>query len=216
SNGKLLDVSDQVFWSIDNTAIATITQLGLANGISPGKVTISATLNTANGDISNTATLRVLEPRVTIEEIQVKPYRTQLLIDGKQQYKATALLSNGDTPDVTNIVSWTIDDTSIAHITTKGEATAVSEGKAIVTASLRYQDALAQGSAELFVKAPEITVDTLFVTPLSETVFISDTIQYKAEALLSDGNRVTVTDQVNWRSSDESKAFISNTGLVNA
>ena len=142
ADGGVMDVTGNpsIFWSSSNLAVARIDNRGLATGVSPGTVTITAS-GTANGQaFSASAELTVTNAVVTA--LQLTPATASVAVGLEQQYTATALLSDGSSLDVTNhaALSWSSSDVAVATISAtgtngKGLATGVSPGTVTITAS---------------------------------------------------------------------------------
>lgn len=122
------DATNQnVTWTSDDTAVATVSADGLVTAVQAGTATITVTTE----DGGKTATCRVT---VKMKEIPV----TDVFLD-----YAEATLTEGDTlqltatvspADATNQnVSWESSDTFVATVSDSGLITAVSEGTATIT-----------------------------------------------------------------------------------
>jgi uncharacterized protein YjdB len=130
SNGTTENLTSQVTWASSDTTWATINSAGLATSVSPGPVTISATLGSISGSTGLTATAAALE------SIAVTPVNTSLPVGKTEQFTATGTLSNGTTENLTSSVTWASSDTTWATINSAGLATAVSAGPVTISATL--------------------------------------------------------------------------------
>ncbi|MBR2811981.1 MAG: Ig domain-containing protein [Solobacterium sp.] len=112
-------------WTSDNPSVAAVDANGTVKGIAPGKAVIKA--ETTNGKTAScTVTVVPLDPEsITLNEssLSLKPSETFDL-------KAAVKPDNSD-----QTVTWSSDNTSIARVDTSGKVTAVSPGKAIITAA---------------------------------------------------------------------------------
>ncbi|MHB1619581.1 MAG: Ig-like domain-containing protein [Sulfuricella sp.] len=129
-------------WASSNPAIATLSPSGNGGGKATagaiaGQTNITATYG--NKTSSPPATLTVTNATVT--SINVTPATASILVGGKQQYTATAILSDGSSTDVTtnpNTV-WTSANPAVATFTapppTTGTATGVAAGTSNITAA---------------------------------------------------------------------------------
>ena len=73
---------------------------------------------------------------VTVTSLSVRPTVATVLEGGKQQFTATGQASDGTTSNLTQSVTWTSEDTSVASVDAKGLATGVGVGAADITATL--------------------------------------------------------------------------------
>jgi uncharacterized protein YjdB len=123
-NNQTQDVTGQVNWSSSNAAVATINQAGLASGVALG----SATIQAKSSNVIATATLTVSN----VTAITITVASTTIITGGTTQATAVDQSSN----NITNTVTWTSSDTSVATVSSTGVVSGVSIGSANITASL--------------------------------------------------------------------------------
>ena len=204
SNGSTEDLTNQVTWASSDTTWATINSAGLATAVSPGPVTISATLGSISGSTGLTVTAAALQ------SIAVTPANTSLPVGETEQFTATGTLSNGSTENLTTQVTWASSDTTWATINSTGLATAVGAGPVTISATLGS----ISGSTGLTVTAAAL--QSIAVTPANTSLPVGETRQFTATGTLSDGSTENLTSQVTWASSDTTWATINSTGLATA
>jgi len=121
SDGANQDLTATANWSSSDVAVATIDAAGFATSAGQGSSTITATV----GGISGTATLTV-DP-ASLVSISVTPASPILNYRGAtQQFVATGTYSNQATANLTDSVSWSSSDTSVAEIGSDGMASVVA------------------------------------------------------------------------------------------
>ncbi|MNF64958.1 Bacterial Ig-like domain (group 2) [compost metagenome] len=182
-----------------------------------GTTTITAS-GSANGTaFSTTAELTVTDLHVTA--LQVTPPTATVLIGLKQQFTATAILSDNSTLDVTDSVAlnWSSSNTAVASIDStdkKGLATGLAAGTTTITASGSANGTPFSATAELTVAGADVTITSLQVTPPAATVPVGLGQQFTATAFLSDGRTMDVTNEaaLSWSSSEPTIATISSAG----
>ncbi|MSN27235.1 MAG: hypothetical protein GJV46_15370 [Geobacter sp.] len=72
----------------------------------------------------------------TLSSIKVAPYGQRVATGTSQQFTATGSFSDGSIKDITNQVSWTSSNTSVATISSTGILTAIHHGSTTITAVL--------------------------------------------------------------------------------
>src|SRR5205823_4688974 len=129
SDGTTQDLTSSATWVSSNSAVATITAGGLAGGAAPGTCQVSASF----GGVSGSTTLTV-GPAVLVS-IAVTPANPSIAKGTTQQFTATGTYSDGSTQDLTNAVSWSSSNLSVATITSGGLASGVAQGTSQISAS---------------------------------------------------------------------------------
>lgn len=139
SDGSSSDLTTAVSWSSSNAAIATISNQnfsnGVATGVSPGTVTITA-YESASG-LGATATLTVSS--AVLVAIVVTPATPRVIAGTALSMIATGTFSDSSTKDITREVTWTSGNTAIATVlnvgSMKGTATGVAVGMTSIAAN---------------------------------------------------------------------------------
>ena len=205
ADGSTQDVSSQVQWSSNDPFIAGVDSLGLVTGSGIGQATVTATL----GAISRSATLTVTNAIATA--LQVIPPTASLPKGAKLQFQAIATFSDNSSQDVTNQVNWNSSDISVATIDLNGEATAFSEGGADISANF-----LGVTSNTVLLVVTNATVSSIQVVLNggSGNLAKGSSVQFNAQAVLSDGSTLDVSSQAAWFSSDQTKVTINAQGLA--
>ncbi len=205
ADGSTQDVSSQVQWSSHDPFIAGVDSLGLVTGSGIGQATVTATL----GAISRSATLTVTNAIATA--LQVIPPTASLPKGTKLQFQAIATFSDNSSQDVTNQVNWNSSDISVATIDLNGEATAFSEGGADISANF-----LGVTSNTVLLVVTNATVSSIQVVLNggSGNLAKGSSVQFNAQAVLSDGSTLDVSSQAAWFSSDQTKVTINAQGLA--
>lgn len=136
SDGSTQDLTTAATWESSDTSIAGISSAtgtkGLAQAISPGPTTISATYNGIPGSTLLTVSAE------TLKSITITPANSSIPINDSVQLIATGTYSNATTKNITQEVTWSSSQTSIASISnailTKGQASGLSVGTTTIKA----------------------------------------------------------------------------------
>lgn len=206
ATGKFSDNTTQqlndVTWTVDVAAKATISTSGLVTAVALGDVNIKA----SKGALDGTAKLTVVA--AAVQTITVEPPDASLAAGRTLQYKATAKLSDNSTLDVTAQADWTSSVVGKATISnaagSKGLATGVSAGDTNISAAFGGKT----GTTKLTVTDAVLTQIT--VTPVDSTASLGTTVQFRADGKFSDNSTQNITAQVTWSSSAVAVATISN------
>ena len=215
------DVTNQVTWTSNAPAIATISSTGVATAVSAGTATITASMA---GATSATATMTVTgtsgATNNDVVSLSVTPStQTVASPSATAQFLAIGTTGSGATLDVTSQVAWSSSSTSVAIISKSGLATGQGKGTTTITAIYTNADkTVANASAAFTVNAGTTEQYTdLTVTPNTATLAAGG--QQKAQLLAlatsgSTGLKADVTSQVNWSTSVAQIATVSATGQV--
>jgi uncharacterized protein YjdB len=121
SDGTTADVTESATWSGAGVAFSA-TQPGLVTGETVSVTSITATWQGKNGTANATVTVAVPT------SIAVTPESLSLELGQTQQFAATGTYSDGSTPSVTNLATWTSSAPANVTVNSTGLATAVAAG----------------------------------------------------------------------------------------
>lgn len=213
------NVSHLVTWTSNNTALARISNQGLADTLGAGNAGIIANL----GQISSVP--YALTVRDNLSSIVISPSASfDLEIGQTRQFTASARYSDGSAEqDITNTVTWASSATNFLSISNaegnRGSARAIAVGNSAVNATCNTPSPIASANVAVEVKAVR-TVSRLEVRFNNSTVIPDqDTndgpLQLNAILVYSDGSTEDVTDNddTDWTvlSSTGTAASINNT-----
>ncbi len=206
SDNTTQDITSLVSWTSSNVAFATISSgagtRGLARGVAPGTVTITAVL----GTVAGTAMLTV--NNATLSSIAVTP-ATQVIAAGtNQQFTATGTYSNGSTANLTTQVTWGSSAPATAVISnaagSNGLASALVRGTTTITATM----GAVSGATTLVVS--NASLSSIELQPASSTIAKGNNLQLTAIGHYSDNSTQNLTSLVTWMSSDSTVATVSS------
>jgi uncharacterized protein YjdB len=148
-NSSTDNITDSASWASSDASIATVSSTGLVTGVAQGSATISATLDGISGSTTVTVTV------ANLSSISITPSSKSISSGQTAQYTAIGILQNGNTVDLTNSVTWSSSNTTVATIDDSGLATA--------------QTVSSSAETNITAKSGSITSNTavLTVTPTS-------------------------------------------------
>ncbi len=129
SDGSTQNVTTLLTWSSATPAVATVTNTGLATGLSQG----TATLTGGFEAISASVTMTVAAPNLA--SITIVPNAASLSIGTTQQLSATGNYTDGSTQNLTTSTTWASSNSNVIGVSSNGLATAVATGNATITAT---------------------------------------------------------------------------------
>ncbi len=153
-------------------------------------------------------------PAAELVSVSVTPATATVLMNGTQQYTATASYSDGSSTNVTSKAAWTSASPTIATV---GAATGLASGISAGTAALSASFGSKSGSANLVVTAPvpppAPTLTAITVTPAGATIVAGTTQQYIATGTYSNLSTAVLTG-VTWSSASPAFASIAASGMA--
>jgi hypothetical protein len=200
------DLTEAVTWTSSNQAVAQISDAadskGQAKGLDIGSTTITATLNDKSGSTLLTVTDAILT------SIHVTPIEPSIAKGTSIQFTAIGIYSDETSQDLTEAVTWTSSDETVAQISdaadSKGEAKGLNIGSTTIAATL---DGLS-GSTLLTVTSATLT--SIQVTPIEPSIARGTSIQFTATGIYTDLSTQDLTKAVTWTSSSQAVAQISD------
>ena len=196
-NGQVV-AGATVSWASGDAAVATVNESGLVTAEGNGTVTITATAGSASGN----ATVTVAQE---LDSVLVSPLTATVQAGDTLRIWAGAFDANGHAvPEAT--FSWSSSDSAVATVDTARLVTAVGPGRAVIAATADGET----GSMELLVLPP---IDSIFISPATDTIAAGDTLRLVAEAFDANGRPVAGATFA-WSSSDVSVVRVDRSGLV--
>ena len=201
------DVTTSATWTVGDSSIATVANLGSAvgqvTGVKVGSTAVTATLS----GISGSAKVTVASAKLL--SLVVTPATASVSAGNTQAFTATGKYDDSTTLDVTTQVTWSSSNVAVAQASnaagSNGVVTSLTRGSATITAALQG----VQGTATLTVTAPTLVAIT--VTPTTATISVGDTQAFTVRGVYANGTTAALTG-ANWSSSSAGVATITAGG----
>ncbi len=206
------NLSASVDWSVDNPAVASISDDGLLQGLAAGTVTVTA----SDGQYSDSAVVTVNTNAISPQSISVTAPTTNntMQAGSSMQLDAFGDFGSSGTTNINNSVVWSVSDPAIASVSSTGVLTALSNGVVTVTAT---SGSVSQSITVTVGAIPvQVTLDSIVLTPTSSVVDEGATIQFIATGNYSDNSTQNLNSSANWSVSDPTIASINASGLLTA
>lgn len=205
SDNTSQNVSPLTTWISSAPAVASIGTggplRGVAQALSPGTTTISATFGGVTG-----STLLTVTP-AELRTIQVTPFAPTIPVGFTTRLQATGIYSDNTTQDLTQLATWTSSAPSIASVSSsglRGVLTPLSAGSATIQVSY-----LGVTGTDV-VTVSGATLQSIAVQPATATIRRFASQPFTAVGTFSDASTLDVTVYVTWLSSTPSIADVSN------
>ena len=135
ADGTTQNITNSVLWTSSDPSLATMSNasgsFGQAAGIAPGAVTVIAAFAGQVGVASLTVT------DATLSSITITPANPAPIdLGDKQQFSAKGAFSDGTTENLTQQVTWTSSDITVAIIDSSGAAATTGTGTTTIGAAL--------------------------------------------------------------------------------
>ena len=210
-DGMVKDMTNQVTWTSSNTSAATIDNAGNATGVAMGITYIQANLGKVSAGsaplyVDQLNSLAINPPNPTL------PIGTPT-IPTTLQFSAIGTFIQPDgttnTRDITNLVTWSSSNTSVATIQgIGGIASSVSLGTTTIAASV-----CGVGSSTQLTVGPPGPA-SIQITPATPTLAVGTSQPFSAIELWTDGTTHPLTGTLQWSSSSKSSIVSTLTGVA--
>jgi len=200
SDGTEQNLSDQVFWSVSDSSIATInSETGLLTALQPGNLSVIANKE------GQTRSLDITVSPVSLTSIAITPSYISLAKGSSEPINVTANFTDNTKQDVSSQVDWVNSNGQIAIIEDNSSTVlALSEGSTTISARLldKY--------ADLSITVTNAKLVSIALNPVNASIPLGQSQQYYAQGTFTDGTVQDLTSEVTWISSNEGQAFINN------
>ena len=149
-------------------------------------------------------------PSRSLVSIVITPANAALLLGTLQQFTATGTYSDHSSQDITDSVTWSSSDISVASIAGGGLATALTLGSVTISAT----SGSVTGSTTANVQSAVLS--SITVRPVKKKIAPFTSQQFQAIGTYTDGSTHNVTGQVSWTSSNTAVATIGGSGRAKA
>ncbi len=150
-------------------------------------------------------------PGHVLRYIQVAPASSTINIGQTQQFAAGGTYADGGTQDLSNQVTWSSSNPTVATISASGLALGLSQGSSTISATFKSSDGTVTGTATLGVA---VTLTSLAITPVNPSLAINTSLQLTATGIFSDGSTQDLTASASWSSSSGGVATVNSGGVV--
>jgi trimeric autotransporter adhesin len=204
SNGTTQDVTPTATWSSSASSVAQVSKTGFVQSETTGPFQITATVGQTAGSLNGVVN------GASPTSISITPSSSSLPKGAMQSFTANAHMTNSTTQNVTASTAWQSSNTSVATISSNGTLTAVGPGSTIVTGN--YRDFSSTAS----VTVSNSTVTAIVVTPIIASAAKGTTVQFSANATISNGSMQNLTNAVSWVASPTAVCTVGAGGLATA
>jgi uncharacterized protein YjdB len=128
-DGSTKNITGSVSWSSGNAAVFTVSDNGKITANEPGSASATATSGTISGSTTVTVTV------ANLSSITITPTSASTNAGDTMQYQALGTLQDGSQVDITDSVTWSSSNKSVATINSAGLATAVASGTTYIIAT---------------------------------------------------------------------------------
>ena len=189
-------------WRSSNPEIATVSSAGVVTAVSPGRATITGTIEGQSG----TVTITVNSRPASTARVEVTPPTPSIVVGSIVPLTATSFDGAG-APRGPRNYRWASSNTAVATVDDEGRVRGLAAGTATITAT----DGNVPGSATVTVTTP--TTASVLVTPATASIVAGGTQPLTAVARDAAGTAIpgrTFT----WQSSNPAAATVDGAGLV--
>lgn len=193
----------ELTWESSNSAVATVSSIGVVTGLSAGTATITATAKDGSG-CNDSCVVTVVAQAVPVTSVELSDSSISLTKGSTKSLSATVYPDNASNKEL----RWESNNSSVATVSSTGLVTAVKSGKATITATAL--DGSGQfDSCEVTVSTP---VTDINLNKPNFTLNVNDTETLIATIVPSDADNKKIT----WSSNNNLVATVDNNGKVTA
>ncbi len=191
-----------IAWSSSTPSRASVSSTGVVTALSPGTATITATAEGVNGSARITVSL------VPIDTLSLTPQSSTVAAGQSLQLVARIVDANGALLSGRSL-TWNTDQPTIATVNATGLVSALTAGRATISASAEGKTATAT------VTVSPVPVASVSILPAAATILIGMTQQFAATTRDASNNLLPGRG-ITWISGAPSVATVTQSGLVTA
>lgn len=216
TDGSSSDITTSGTWSTSNTSVATIDNTGSLSAkdvLGNQNVTVSIEYSDSGETYNASKTIAIVDTTIYLSSIAIQG-NASVDENSTGAFNVEATYSDGSKSDVTDSVSWSLDDTTHGSIDSSGQLTTLevdTNTDIIINAS--YEENGTTKTATKTVSIVDTTnyPDSLLISGPS-MVSSEGSGQLSAQVRYLDGSTADVTNSCVWISSDESVLTVNTDG----
>lgn len=199
----VVNLLGEATFSISDPTIASITDTGLARGLTPGQATVSAVDAATGISTTDSGDDVVLTVVGELQELSLVPERIALSVGEVTDLEARGRFEgNCKWLDFGSRLRWTSSDRETVSVTRDGVIECLKEGSAIISIrDRRVSSAETERDAEVVCGGDVVAIE---VSPQSFVVPVGEKRGLEATFVFADGSRADATRSVVFSSSDPS------------
>lgn len=145
---------------------------------------------------------------VSLVSIEVTTANPSIALGTSHQFTATGVYSDNSRQDITNSVTWSSSNSSIADVSNEAGSRGLAVAHAIGSVKITAISGSISGFTTLTVTNAELV--SVSISPINSTLGIGTKQQFTAMGAFTDNTLQDITKSVTWSSSNNSVATISN------
>ncbi|WP_165797437.1 Ig-like domain-containing protein [Solimonas fluminis] len=205
-NSRTDDVTAEATWTSLTPGVASVFK-GKVTGLAVGTAEIRASFDGVQQSIQVSVTA------ARIVSLAVTPSNAKVGLGATQKFTATATMTDGSTPDVSGLATWSVLNeagtaaSDVVTITGNGQGTTNRIGKAKIQAVVAAATAPLVDFEVISAQFKEIQVE-----PAAPSIPKGLTQQLSATELLTNGTPTVVTNTATWTTSNAAIATVDSEG----
>ena len=198
SDGSIEDITPQVMWQSNDTSVIDFNS-EIITAIAIGSTNVTATFG------AQTALASITVNAALLQRIEIGAVASDIEVGFHLPIKALGFYSDGRIHDVTNQVTWSVDNSNIAGINL-GNATIAG----LTIGVARLQANFSGFSDQQTISVNEATLSRIEVSPNNGSMAAGTQKAFVATAIFSNQTSRDITQLVTWVSSDNNIVEIDN------
>jgi len=198
SDGSTRDITPQVSWTVNNTAVADINVSDDGSALLVSKKIGSTLIRAQFPETELKAEINIRVNKAQMISLSIIRKKSSIPLGSSLQFMAKCRFSDGATHILQKSVDWTSSDPSVVEFNgapnKKGLAVSKSPGFAVITAT--DPGTGIKDSTRLVVKGQHLL--SISISPANPSVALGKTIQLHATGKYSDGSTKDLTNGLTW------------------
>lgn len=191
TDGGVLNLTDDVTWTVSDSSAATISTAGLMTAKTNATLVVTASY----AEFAATKTIELSD--AALQSITISGETDINTCTYNNRYTAQGSYDDGSERDISNLVSWSTDNSNLAIVDDDGYLVSYDNGTVTVDAT---RDGV---NGQLAVTMDDANLAAISVTPINTSSYVGIEKQYTATGSYSDIGAVNITETVTWSATND-------------